>query len=74
MNGAEDQGLYYSSKDLFAMRDSVSQQTIWSVDDALARNHVHMPKGEIDDSVGQAVNDGWKDADYYLNRSKVKYG
>ncbi|MFI9247669.1 hypothetical protein ACIGXF_35010 [Streptomyces sp. NPDC053086] len=74
MKGAEDQGLYYSSKDLFAMRDSVSQQTIWSVDDALARNHVHMPKDEIDDSVGQAVNDGWKDADYYLNRSKVKYG
>ncbi|MFJ4522902.1 hypothetical protein ACIP4Y_18435 [Streptomyces sp. NPDC088810] len=74
MKGAEDQGLYYSSKDLFAMRDSVSQQTIWSVDDALARNHVHLPKDEIDDSVGQAVNDGWKDADYYLNRSKVKYG
>lgn len=74
MKGAEDQGLYYSSKDLFAMRDSVSQQTIWSVDDALARNHVRLPKDEIDDSVGQAVNDGWEDADYYLNRSKVKYG
>ncbi|GGY72225.1 hypothetical protein GCM10010300_14410 [Streptomyces olivaceoviridis] len=74
MKGAEDQALYYSSKDLFAMRDSVSQQTIWSVDDALARNNVHLPKDEIDDSVGQAVNDGWKDADYYLNRSKVKYG
>ncbi|MEU4033169.1 hypothetical protein [Streptomyces collinus] len=73
-NIAEDQGLYYSSKDLFAMRDSVGQQTIWSVDDALARHHVNMPKDEIDDSVGQAVNDGWQDADYYLNRTKVKYG
>ncbi|MFF0780987.1 hypothetical protein [Streptomyces sp. NPDC003720] len=73
-SGAEDEGLYYSSKDLFAMRNSVGQQTIWSVDDALARHHVDLPKDEIDDSVGQAVNDGWKDADYYLNRSKVKYG
>ncbi|MFF2201593.1 hypothetical protein [Streptomyces sp. NPDC058145] len=73
-SGAEDRGLYYSSKDLFAMRDSVGQQTIWSVDDALARHHVNLPKDGIDDSVGQAVNDGWKDADYYLNRSKVKYG
>ncbi|MEU1707936.1 hypothetical protein ABZ478_21540 [Streptomyces sp. NPDC005706] len=73
-SGAEDEGLYYSSKDLFAMRNSVGQQTIWSVDDALARHHVNLPKDEIDDSVGQAVNDGWKDADYYLNRSKVKYG
>ncbi|MGV9902913.1 hypothetical protein ACWDU8_10585 [Streptomyces sp. NPDC003388] len=73
-SSAEDQGLYYSSKDLFAMRDSVGQQTIWSVDDALARHRVNLPKDEIDDSVVQAVNDGWKDADYYLNRSKVKYG
>ncbi|MEU1460246.1 hypothetical protein ABZ467_06070 [Streptomyces sp. NPDC005727] len=56
------------------MRNSVGQQTIWSVDDALARHHVNLPKDEIDDSVGQAVNDGWKDADYHLNRSKVKYG
>ncbi|MGW0885141.1 hypothetical protein [Streptomyces sp. NPDC002671] len=74
LQGAEDEALYHSSKDLFKMRDSVSQQTIWSVDDALARNHVDMPKGQISDSVRQAVNDGWKDSDYYLNRSEVKYG
>ncbi|MBY8845634.1 hypothetical protein [Streptomyces sp. SP2-10] len=74
LEGAKDSALYYSSKDLFAMRDSVSQQTIWSVDDALARNHTHMPKDEIKGAVGQAVIDGWKDSDYYLKRTKEDYG
>ncbi|MFI0812843.1 hypothetical protein [Streptomyces echinatus] len=74
LEGAKDSALYYSSKDLFAMRDSVSQQTIWSVDDALARNHTHMPKDGIKGLVGQAVIDGWKDSDYYLDRTKEKYG
>ncbi|MGW5196705.1 hypothetical protein [Streptomyces spiralis] len=73
LEGARDQALYQSSKDLFKMRDSVSQQTLWSVHDALARNHVDLPKDGIGDSVRQAVNDGWQDSDYYLNRSKDEY-
>jgi hypothetical protein len=55
------------------MRDSVSQQTQWSVEDALARHHVDLPEDGIKDTVRQAVNDGWEDSDYYLNRSKEHY-
>ncbi|MGM9443962.1 hypothetical protein ACTAF0_27485 [Streptomyces murinus] len=73
LEGAKDAALYHSSQDLFKMRDSVSQQTQWSVDDALARHHVDLPEDGIKDSVRQAVNDGWKDSDYYLNRSKEQY-
>ncbi|MFR9788689.1 hypothetical protein ACL07V_08425 [Streptomyces sp. MB22_4] len=73
LEGAKDGALYRSSQDLFKMRDSVSQQTQWSVDDALARHHVRLPESGIKDTVRQSVNDGWKDSDYYLNRSKEQY-
>ncbi|WP_030377455.1 MULTISPECIES: hypothetical protein [unclassified Streptomyces] len=73
LEGAKDEALYYSSKDLFKMRDSVSQQAQWSVDDALARHHLKLPKDGTEDAVRQAVNDGWKDSDYYLNRSEDRY-
>ncbi|MEU9401377.1 hypothetical protein [Streptomyces sp. SID4985] len=73
LHGSKDRALYYSSKDLFQMRDSVSQQTQWSVDDALARNKVDLPSDGIKDAVRVAVNDGWKDGDYALNRSKGSY-
>jgi hypothetical protein len=73
LEGAQDEALYYSSKDLFSMRDSVSQQAQWSVEDALTRHRVELPKDGTEDAVRQAVNDGWKDSDYYLNRSKERY-
>ncbi|WP_405616563.1 hypothetical protein [Streptomyces sp. NBC_00076] len=73
LEGARDEALYYSSQDLFSMRDSVSQQTQWSVGDAVTRHHIDLPKDGIMDTVGQAVNDGWKDSDYFLNRSKDQY-
>ncbi|MCX5351289.1 hypothetical protein OG901_26645 [Streptomyces mirabilis] len=73
LEGAKDEALYHSSQDLFRMRDSVSQQTQWSVEDALARHHVDLPEDGIKDTVRQAVNDGWEDSDYYLNRSKEHY-
>ncbi|ARP71803.1 hypothetical protein LK07_20855 [Streptomyces pluripotens] len=73
LDGAKDEALYRSSRDLFMMRDSVSQQTQWSVEDALVRNDVDLPEDAIKDTMRQAVNDGWKDSDYYLNRSKAQY-
>ncbi|MFF2126345.1 hypothetical protein ACFVW1_13220 [Streptomyces olivochromogenes] len=73
LEGAKDEALYHSSQDLFRMRDSVSQQTQWSVEDALARHHVDLPEDGIKDTVRQAVNDGWENSDYYLNRSKEQY-
>lgn len=73
LDGAKDEALYHSSKDLFRMRDSVSQQTQWSVEDSLTRHHVDLPKDGIKDTVRQAVNDGWENSDYFLNRSKEQY-
>ena len=73
LDGAKDEALYHSSKDLFRMRDSVSQQTQWSVEDSLTRHHVDLPKGGVKDTVRQAVNDGWENSDYFLNRSKEQY-
>ncbi|MFF3504158.1 hypothetical protein [Streptomyces sp. NPDC003247] len=73
LEGAEDQALYYSSQDLFAMRDSVNQQTQWSVEDAMERNDVDLPTQATKNTVRDAVNDGWKDSDYYLDRAKKKY-
>ncbi|MDX3803509.1 hypothetical protein, partial [Streptomyces sp. AK04-3B] len=55
------------------MRDSVSQQTQWSMEDALDRNKIDLPRDEIKDTMRQAVNDGWKDSDYYLSRAKEQY-
>ncbi|MER6559883.1 hypothetical protein ABT300_19545 [Streptomyces sp. NPDC001027] len=73
LDGAKDEALYHSSQDLFRMRDSVSQQTQWSMEDALDRNKIDLPRDEIKDTMRQAVNDGWKDSDYYLNRAKEQY-
>lgn len=72
MEGAKDEGLYASAADLYAMRDSVSQQTQWSTADALARHHVDLPKDGTNDLVRQAVNDGWKDADDFLTDTKER--
>jgi hypothetical protein len=74
LEGAKDEALYRSSKDLFKMRDSVSQQTQWAVDDAISRHHLNLPKDGMEDAVRQAVNDGWENSDYYLERSKERYG
>jgi hypothetical protein len=72
MQGAEDMGLYASAKDLYAMRESVSQQTQWSTADALARHHVNLPKDGANDVIREAVNDGWKEADSILSDTKER--
>ncbi|WP_416977141.1 hypothetical protein [Streptomyces sp. T028] len=70
LDGARDEALYSSAKDLYAMRDSVNQQTQWSVKDALDQHHVDLPKDGASDTVRVAVNDGWDDASEFLTNSK----
>ncbi|MEV5534318.1 hypothetical protein [Streptomyces prunicolor] len=72
MHGAKDVGLYASAKDVYAMRDSVNQQTQWSTDDALARHHTDLPKDGTDDIVGNAVNEGWDASSEYLSNTKER--
>ncbi|WP_405990432.1 hypothetical protein [Streptomyces sp. NBC_00986] len=72
MHGAKDEGLYASAKDLYAMRDSVNQQTQWSTDDALARHHADLPNDGTADIVGNAVNEGWDASSEYLSNTKER--
>ncbi|MCQ9135060.1 hypothetical protein [Streptomyces hilarionis] len=72
LNGAKDEALYASAKDLYAMRDSVNQQTQWSVEDALEQHHVDLPKDETSDTVRVAVNEGWDEASHFLTNSKER--
>lgn len=70
LKDGKDEALYYSSKDLFTMRNSVSGLTQSSVGDALARHHVNLPPEDTKYSVGQAVNHGWERSDYFLNQAE----
>ncbi|NEA49167.1 hypothetical protein [Streptomyces sp. SID10815] len=72
MEGSKDAGLYATAKDLYAMRDSVSQQTQWSTEDALARHHVNLPKDGTDDIIRNAVNEGWDASSQRLSDSKER--
>ncbi|MGW1587086.1 hypothetical protein [Streptomyces sp. NPDC002386] len=72
MHSAKDQGLYMSAKDLYAMRDSVNQQTQWSTEDALARHHVKLPEDDANDVVRNAVNAGWDASSEYLSHTKER--
>ncbi|MFE0389440.1 hypothetical protein ACFW1F_36060 [Streptomyces bungoensis] len=72
MNGAKDEGLYTSAKNLYAMRDSVSQQTQWSAADALARHHVNLPKDGANDLVRNSVLAGWDASSEYLSNTKER--
>ncbi|MGW0770381.1 hypothetical protein [Streptomyces sp. NPDC002676] len=72
LHGAKDEGLYTSAKDLYAMRESVNQQTQLSTEDALARHHVDLPKDGTDDLVGNAVIAGWDASSEYLSNTKER--
>ncbi|WP_225840070.1 hypothetical protein [Streptomyces sp. NK08204] len=72
LHGAKDEGLYESAKNLYAMRDSVNQQTQWSTEDALARHHVNLPEDGTDDLVGNAVNAGWDASSEYLSNTEER--
>jgi hypothetical protein len=72
LEGAKDQALYASAKDLYDMRDSVNQQTQWSTEDALERHHVDVPKQGASDTVRTAVNEGWNDASRFLSDAKER--
>ncbi|MFD4350695.1 hypothetical protein ACFWQ6_38500 [Streptomyces coelicoflavus] len=70
LDGAFDEGLYAASEGLYKMRDSVNQQTQWSIDDALRQHHVDLPRDEIGDKVRVAVNEGWDQSSEFMSRSK----
>lgn len=72
LEGARDEALYASAKDLYKMRDSVSQQTQLSVMDALEQHHVDLPKAGTSDTIRVAVNQGWDDASEFLTNSKER--
>ncbi|WP_328768273.1 hypothetical protein [Streptomyces sp. NBC_00286] len=72
LKGARDEALYASAKDLYDMRDSVSRQTQWSVEDALEQHHVDLPKDGTGGTINVAVNEGWNDASEFLSRSKER--
>ncbi|MFG2785440.1 hypothetical protein ACGFY7_47455 [Streptomyces prunicolor] len=70
--GAGDQALYHSAHDFYQTRNSVNEQTVWSVEEAMRRNHVDLPKDGIDDTVGRSVEDGFDNASELLSRSKER--
>ncbi|MFG2120560.1 hypothetical protein [Streptomyces sp. NPDC048710] len=72
MHGARDQGLYTSAKDLYAMRDSVSQQAQLSTEDALARHHVNLPTDDADFLIRDSINEGWDASSDYLSNTKER--
>ncbi|GHD51062.1 hypothetical protein GCM10010317_031280 [Streptomyces mirabilis] len=43
-----------------------------SIDDALARHHVNLPKDGTDDLVRNAVNAGWDASSEYLSNTKER--
>ncbi|MFD7939917.1 hypothetical protein ACFV4T_36280 [Streptomyces sp. NPDC059755] len=72
LEGVKDEALYESAQNLYAMRESVNQQTQWSVDDALDQHHIDIPKDAADNTVRVAVNEGWDDASEFLTNSKER--
>ncbi|MFI6626946.1 hypothetical protein [Streptomyces sp. NPDC050528] len=69
---AMDEALYRTGRDLSQTQDSVSQQTQWSVDDALKRRHVDLPKQGTDDLIRNSVNEGWESSDSILHDFKQR--
>lgn len=70
LEGAKDEALYASAKDLYGMKDSVNAQTQQAAKDAIEQHHLDIPKGGASDTVRVAVNQGWDDASEFLTNSK----
>ncbi|MFH9814360.1 hypothetical protein [Streptomyces sp. NPDC017230] len=72
LDGALDEAIYRTSHEFFGMRDSVNQQTQWSVQDALQRYDVDLGRDEASDMVRVAVNDGWSRSSDILDHAKER--
>ncbi|MEV6406740.1 hypothetical protein AB0M58_28025 [Streptomyces bobili] len=72
LHGAKDAALYESAKDLYATRDSVNQQTQWSVADVLERHDVDLPKAGTTNTVSVSLNEGWDNASEFMENSKER--
>ncbi|MEX3100550.1 MULTISPECIES: hypothetical protein [unclassified Streptomyces] len=72
IEGSADMAIYRTGQDLNAFQDSVSQQTQWSVRDALDLHNIDLPRDGIDSIVRNAVNEGWDSSGAILGRSKER--
>lgn len=72
LDTATDEALYRTGQELNKTQDSVNQQTQWSVDDALKRHHVDLPKDGTSDLVRNAVNHGWSESDRIMEDAEKR--
>ncbi|MGW6155728.1 hypothetical protein ACWFRM_21670 [Streptomyces sp. NPDC055144] len=72
LDTATDEALYRTGQELNRTQDSVNQQTQWSVEDALKRHHVDLPKDSTSDLVRNAVNHGWSESDRIMEDSEKR--
>ncbi|MEU8654011.1 hypothetical protein [Streptomyces sp. NPDC048737] len=70
LDGALDEAIYRNGQDLSSTQESVSQQTQWSVQDALKRHHVNLPIDGTNTMIGKAVNEGWESSEIILRSNK----
>ncbi|MEU9665647.1 hypothetical protein AB0E25_08655 [Streptomyces bobili] len=70
LEGALDRAIYENAQNISSAQDSVSQQTQWSVQDALKEHDVELPTDGTNTLIGDAVNEGWESSETILTSSK----
>ncbi len=50
----------------------MTEQTVWSVEEAINRNHVDLPRDGVTDEVGNSVIEGFDSASEFLSRNKER--
>ncbi|MFD8154778.1 PPE domain-containing protein [Streptomyces sp. NPDC059720] len=72
LDGALDDSLYRTGRDLNRAQDSVVQQTQWSALDAIAAHNSQLPEGSTRDLIRASVNDGWNRSDGALEDTHAR--
>ncbi|WP_435596314.1 PPE domain-containing protein [Streptomyces albogriseolus] len=72
LDGALDDSLYRTGRDLNRAQDSVVQQTQWSALDAIAAHHSKLPVDSTIDLIRAEVNDGWNRSDNILEDTHAR--
>ncbi|MFI1962218.1 hypothetical protein ACH46L_30410 [Streptomyces althioticus] len=72
LEGALDDSLYRTGKDLNRAQDSVVQQTQWSALDAIAAHASELPVDSTRDLIRGSVNDGWNRSDGALEDTHAR--
>ncbi|MEU0753894.1 PPE domain-containing protein [Streptomyces albogriseolus] len=72
LDGALDDSLYRTGKDLNRAQDSVVQQTQWSALDAIAAHNSQLPEDSTKDLIRASVNDGWNRSDGALEDTHAR--